>query len=240
MYDNVDWYEVLGVSPEASEAEIELAWRYKVYEAHPDRNGSADAHERTKLLNMARDTLLDKNRRRKFDWQRAEGKRQEEAQRQERARRQKEKKQGKLTGCKYLRHSWELSVSAGFRLNRNCVMPGGINSEQSCLRNGIAVCKPRGNCGSKRNSIPNTDCCMITRGVVPSRRRYGQHRSSSVQQMQSGEWTIWKHSWMTSVGTSEYICVRRNLTDGLTVPTIRSGNEPWPGETLHLASCDQL
>ena len=96
MYDNVDWYEVLEVSPEASEAEIELAWRYKVYEAHPDRNASTDAHERTKLLNMARDTLLDKNRRRKFDWQRAERKRQEEAQRQERARRQKEKKQGKI------------------------------------------------------------------------------------------------------------------------------------------------
>lgn len=94
MYDNVDWYEVLEVSPEDSEAEIELAWRYKVYEAHPDRNASTDAHERTKLLNMARDTLLDKNRRRKFDWQRAERKRQEEAQRQERARRQKEKKQG--------------------------------------------------------------------------------------------------------------------------------------------------
>ena len=96
MYDNVDWYEVLEVSPEASEAEIELAWRQKVYEAHPDRNGSADAHERTKRLNMARDTLLDKNRRRNFDWQRAERKRQEEAQRQERARRQKEKKQGEI------------------------------------------------------------------------------------------------------------------------------------------------
>ena len=96
MYDNVDWYEVLEVSPEDSETEIELAWRYKVYEAHPDRNASTDAHERTKLLNMARDTLLDKNRRRKFDWQRAERKRQEEAQRQERARRQKEKKQGEI------------------------------------------------------------------------------------------------------------------------------------------------
>ena len=96
MYDNVNWYEVLEVSPEASEAEIELAWRYKVYEAHPDRNASTDAHERTKLLNMAKDTLLDKNRRRKFDWQRAERKRRGEAQRQERARRQKEKKQGKI------------------------------------------------------------------------------------------------------------------------------------------------
>ena len=96
MYDNVDWYEVLEVSPEASEAEIELAWRQKVYEAHPDRNASTDAHERTKLLNMARDTLLDKNRRRKFDWQRAVRKRQGEAQRQERARRQKGKKQGEI------------------------------------------------------------------------------------------------------------------------------------------------
>ena len=96
MYDRYDWYEVLGVSPKASDEDIELAWRQEVYKAHPDRNGSADAHERTKRLNMARDTLLDKNRRRKFDWQRAEGKRQEEAQRQERARRQKEKKQGEI------------------------------------------------------------------------------------------------------------------------------------------------
>ena len=81
MYDEVDWYEVLRVYPDATDDEIEWAWRQKVREAHPDKNGSPDATERTKLLNMARDILLDKDRRREFDRRRAERERQEEARR---------------------------------------------------------------------------------------------------------------------------------------------------------------
>ena len=37
--------------------------------------------------------------------------------------------------------------------------------------------------------------------------------------MRSSESRIWKHSWMTSVGTSEYICMRRDLTDVPIDPT---------------------
>ena len=93
MYDNVDWYEILGVAPTASEVEIELAWRQKISEEHPDRNKSEDANEIAKLINMARDTLLDRSRRLQFDMWRTEWKRREKAQREERAKRQRQQRE---------------------------------------------------------------------------------------------------------------------------------------------------
>ncbi|MBS0199575.1 MAG: J domain-containing protein [Proteobacteria bacterium] len=41
-----DPYAVLGVNPQASDAEIELAWRRAVAAAHPDRLVNADAQTR--------------------------------------------------------------------------------------------------------------------------------------------------------------------------------------------------
>ena len=43
-----DYYEVLGVSKDASEAEIKSAFRKKAKEFHPDINKSADAPEKFK------------------------------------------------------------------------------------------------------------------------------------------------------------------------------------------------
>ena len=58
-------YEILGVEKNASIEEIQRAWRKKSSKAHPDRNGGD-----TKLqeqLNVARDLLIDKERRRRYD-----------------------------------------------------------------------------------------------------------------------------------------------------------------------------
>jgi hypothetical protein len=57
-----DPYEVLGVGLEADEIVIQLAYRARVREAHPDVAGPAGL-ELTKQLNVARDWLLDPERR---------------------------------------------------------------------------------------------------------------------------------------------------------------------------------
>ena len=44
--DGEDAYRVLGVSPQASDAEVDLAWRRAVATAHPDRLVNADARTR--------------------------------------------------------------------------------------------------------------------------------------------------------------------------------------------------
>jgi len=49
-------HAVLGIDPDASEAEVEAAFREKVKEAHPDHDGSTEAYKRVK---RARDALLD-------------------------------------------------------------------------------------------------------------------------------------------------------------------------------------
>lgn len=47
------WWDVLGVSPAATSAEINAAWRAKMRDAHPDRAGGSDAE--AARLNWARD-----------------------------------------------------------------------------------------------------------------------------------------------------------------------------------------
>ena len=46
----VDYYKVLGVSPDAPRKDIENAWRKKMRKAHPDMGGSEDEAQ---LLNEA-------------------------------------------------------------------------------------------------------------------------------------------------------------------------------------------
>ncbi len=59
-----NYYELLQVSPNASTAVIEKAWRVLVADAHPDHGGDP---QRTQQLNEARDVLLDADNRRIYD-----------------------------------------------------------------------------------------------------------------------------------------------------------------------------
>lgn len=54
-----DLYEVLGVSRDATEADIKKAFRRKARELHPDVNKAPDAEDQFKELNEAYDVLSD-------------------------------------------------------------------------------------------------------------------------------------------------------------------------------------
>lgn len=62
-----DLYEILGVSRDASEAEIKKAFRHKARELHPDVNDSETAEEEFKELNEAYDVLSDAKKRAQYD-----------------------------------------------------------------------------------------------------------------------------------------------------------------------------
>ena len=62
-----DYYEVLGVSEEATEEEIDKAYRSEARTRHPDGGGSEEA---MKSLNEARDILRDPETRKAYDAER--------------------------------------------------------------------------------------------------------------------------------------------------------------------------
>jgi molecular chaperone DnaJ len=62
-----DYYEVLGVSREASETEIKKSFRRLARELHPDVNQEPDAEERFKEAAEAYEVLSDAERRRTYD-----------------------------------------------------------------------------------------------------------------------------------------------------------------------------
>ncbi len=68
----VDYYELLEVDPRASTAEIKAAYRARIVRDHVDQNpDDPQAQERTMQLTQAKQVLLDEQRRRAFDQQRA-------------------------------------------------------------------------------------------------------------------------------------------------------------------------
>ena len=64
---NQDFYEILGVSRDASEAEIQEAYRQKARKYHPDVSDDPDAEEKFKKAKKAKEVLTDEEKRQMYD-----------------------------------------------------------------------------------------------------------------------------------------------------------------------------
>jgi len=67
MAEKRDYYEVLGVSKNASKDEIKDAYRKLAMQYHPDRNKAADAEDKFKEISEAYAVLSDDQKRRQYD-----------------------------------------------------------------------------------------------------------------------------------------------------------------------------
>ncbi|MGO9902659.1 MAG: J domain-containing protein [Solirubrobacteraceae bacterium] len=68
MPERPDYYKILGVGKNASDAEIKKAYRKLARQSHPDRNpGDKQAEERFKQISQANDVLSDRDKRKAYD-----------------------------------------------------------------------------------------------------------------------------------------------------------------------------
>lgn len=67
MADKRDYYEVLGVSKDASTSDIKKAYRKKAKQYHPDVNKEADAEDKFKEVQEAYEILSDENKKATYD-----------------------------------------------------------------------------------------------------------------------------------------------------------------------------
>lgn len=68
MPERPDYYKILGVGKNASDAEIKKAYRKLARQYHPDRNpGDKQAEERFKQISQANDVLSDPDKRKAYD-----------------------------------------------------------------------------------------------------------------------------------------------------------------------------
>lgn len=63
----LDYYEVLGVSKDASQSEIKKAYRKKAMKYHPDRSDEPDAEKKFKQASEAYEVLGDEQKRQRYD-----------------------------------------------------------------------------------------------------------------------------------------------------------------------------
>ena len=74
MQSKRDYYEVLGIAPDASAEEIKRAYHRLAFQCHPDKNRKSEAaHEKMGEINEAYAVLSDPIKRREYDLPRGYG-----------------------------------------------------------------------------------------------------------------------------------------------------------------------